>query len=198
MGAPPSPPASAATGAPCAPAAPRTSRGSAPRQSPAVDSQCIIPSLLRALLSFIGDLPQGGRAHTSVLSPPPFGPSKTRLNETAIRRDAPHAKRNRLRLTFSPGFLAVGVQQLMFWISSRPRALNYCTHTSSEKNNWILYGSTYHSMYLGSPLPNTSCNQHQSKHVIKSSQIRKQRFSNTRQARTTRIGKLELDEGFQP
>ena len=32
--------------------------------------------MLQALLSFIGDLPQGGRAHTRVLLPPPFRPEQ--------------------------------------------------------------------------------------------------------------------------
>ena len=61
--------------------------------------------MLQALLSVIGGLPQGGRAHTSVLLPPPSWPEQ----------DAPERAgepASRLRLMFSPKFLVVRYPRL--------------------------------------------------------------------------------------
>ena len=66
-----------------------------------------IRNMLQALLSFIGDLPQGGRHIPAYCCHRLFGPSKTRLNEPAIRRCPSRAKTSRLRLTFSTKFLAL-------------------------------------------------------------------------------------------
>ena len=62
-----------------------------------------IHNILQALLSFIGDLPQGGRAHTSVSLPRPFWPEQDapeRAGDPAKR--VARKERSCLRLTFSP------------------------------------------------------------------------------------------------